>query len=139
MILITITSVPGNLSNSFVFFSIYIIAIGTGGIKPNVSTLGADQFDESNEEEKKEKESFFNWFYWSINLGALVAYTVVASICQYGITSLGGPSWAFFDGYLIPTIAMFFAIVIFIIGASKYKIAKPSGSILLITNYKLIQ
>jgi dipeptide/tripeptide permease len=24
----------------------YVIALGTGGIKPNVSTMGADQFDE---------------------------------------------------------------------------------------------
>ena len=37
---------------------------GTGGIKPCVSSFGADQFDE--EREAKEKSSFFNWFYWMV-------------------------------------------------------------------------
>jgi hypothetical protein len=31
--------------------------------------LGADQFDLNDPQDKVEKESFFNWFYWSINLG----------------------------------------------------------------------
>jgi dipeptide/tripeptide permease len=41
-------------------------------LQPNVSTLGADQFS-SSPQDVKEKESFFNWFYWSINLGAGVS------------------------------------------------------------------
>ena len=43
-----------------------------GGIKPCVSTFGADQFDEDDPRDRKDKSSFFNWFYWSINIGALV-------------------------------------------------------------------
>jgi dipeptide/tripeptide permease len=35
---------------------------GTGGIKPNVCTLGADQFDESIPQDVKEKESYFSWY-----------------------------------------------------------------------------
>jgi hypothetical protein len=30
--------------------------------------LCADQFDESDPEEAKQKSSFFNFFYWSINM-----------------------------------------------------------------------
>ena len=37
-----------------------------------MSTFGADQFDEGDPRGRREKSSFFNWFYWSINIGALV-------------------------------------------------------------------
>ena len=50
------------MNPDIVFPAIYIIAIGTGGIKPNVSTLGADQFDDRYSKDRLEKESFFNWF-----------------------------------------------------------------------------
>jgi dipeptide/tripeptide permease len=53
------------------------VAVGTGGIKPNVSAFGADQFDDNNRKERKEKQSFFNWFYLVINVGSLVACTVI--------------------------------------------------------------
>lgn len=39
---------------------------GTGGIKPCVSSFGADQFDD--QKEAKEKSSFFNFFYWMVRL-----------------------------------------------------------------------
>jgi len=43
----------------------HAVCAGTGGIKPCVSSFGADQFDE--ESEQKEKSSFFNWFYWMVS------------------------------------------------------------------------
>lgn len=51
------------------FGALGVIALGTGGIKPNVSAFGADQFDEKDPQDKREKESFFNWFYLAINIG----------------------------------------------------------------------
>ncbi len=45
------------------------------GIKPNVSTLGADQYDMEDADQKEGLDSFFNWFYWTINLGCIPAYT----------------------------------------------------------------
>lgn len=72
--LIVFGSVPGAVLVPVVFLAIYVIALGAGGIKPNVSTMGADQFDPQYEQDKKEAAQFFSYFYWSINLGALVAY-----------------------------------------------------------------
>jgi dipeptide/tripeptide permease len=34
------------------------------------------------QQDEKEASQFFSYFYWSINLGALGAYTLVAYICQ---------------------------------------------------------
>lgn len=62
------------------YLALYIVALGTGGIKPNVSSFGADQFDETDPEELEEKRSFFNWFYFSVNLGGIIAMTVIVWI-----------------------------------------------------------
>ena len=59
--MVVLGSIPGEVNAAFFIPAIYIIAIGTGGIRPNVPTLGADQFDERYSKDRKEKESFFNW------------------------------------------------------------------------------
>lgn len=53
---------------------------GTGGIKPNVSAFGADQFNEADPRDRREKESFFNWFYLAVNVGSLIASIVIVYI-----------------------------------------------------------
>lgn len=59
------------------YFGLYVIALGTGGVKSCVSPFGADQFDETDSEESVKKASFFNWYYFSIMLGAIVSCTFV--------------------------------------------------------------
>ncbi|XP_034888531.1 protein NRT1/ PTR FAMILY 5.1 isoform X2 [Populus alba] len=61
------------LQIAFFYSALYIVAIGAGGTKPNISTFGADQFDDYNPHEKKLKVSFFNWWMFSSFLGALFA------------------------------------------------------------------
>ncbi len=123
-------SVPGAIVQGVIFTAMYTVAMGAGGIKPNVSTMGADQFDPKIPQDKKESEQFFSYFYWSINLGALVAYSLVAYVCQYGLPFLGGEDWGFFVGYLIPTIMMCFGVAVFMSGSARYKKVTPKGSIL---------
>ena len=68
-------------------------------------------------------------FYWSVNLGAMVSYTVISYICQYGIPQLGGVEWGFFVGYLIPCVSMGIAIGVFVWGWPRYRKAAPEGSV----------
>ncbi|CAI8617679.1 unnamed protein product [Vicia faba] len=44
------------------YFGLYVIALGTGGVKACVSSFGADQFDDTDSKERARKASFFNWF-----------------------------------------------------------------------------
>ena len=101
------------------FGGLYLIALGTGGIKPCVSSFGADQFDDYDEAEKKKKSSFFNWFYFSINIGALVASSVLVWI-QTNV----GWSW----GFGIPAAAMALAVGSFFGGTRLYRNQRPGGS-----------
>ena len=58
------------------------VAVGAGGIKANVVVLGADQFEIPRQ--AAEQDSFFRWFYWSINIGATVSFTYVAWLAVHG-------------------------------------------------------
>ncbi|CAL9191082.1 unnamed protein product [Musa hybrid cultivar] len=110
---------PTRAQTAVVFTSLYLIALATGGIKPCVSSFGADQFDETDESEKKRKSSFFNWFYFSINIGSLVA----ASVLVWIQTNVG---WGW--GFGIPAVAMAVAVVSFFLGTPLYRHQKPGGS-----------
>lgn len=110
---------PTGYQTGVFFIGLYLIALGTGGIKPCVSSFGADQFDDSDESEKKKKSSFFNWFYLSINIGALVASTVLVWIQ----TNVG---WS--CGFGIPAVAMALAVVSFFSGTRLFRHQRPGGS-----------
>lgn len=110
---------PTKLQSAVCFIALYLIALGTGGIKPCVSSFGADQFDVNDEAEKKKKSSFFNWFYLSINVGALIASSVLVWI-QMNV----GWGW----GFGIPAVAMAIAVVSFFSGSRMYRLQKPGGS-----------
>ncbi|KAI3793175.1 hypothetical protein L1987_35790 [Smallanthus sonchifolius] len=96
----------------FFYSSLYIIAIGAGGTKPNISTFGADQFDDFDPDEKRLKISFFNWWMFSSFLGALVATLCVLYIQE----NLG---WGL--GYGIPTVGLIVSLLIFYIGTPMYR------------------
>jgi POT family proton-dependent oligopeptide transporter len=53
------------------FYSgLFLIALGSGGIKPLVASFMGDQFDQSN---KHLAKLAFDAFYWIINFGSLFA------------------------------------------------------------------
>ncbi|VVA25928.1 PREDICTED: NRT1/ PTR [Prunus dulcis] len=99
--------------------ALYIIAIGTGGTKPNISTMGADQFDEFEPKEKTQKLSFFNWWMFSIFFGTLFSNTFLI----YLQDNVG---WAL--GYGLPTLGLALSVLVFLLGTKFYRHKLPSES-----------
>lgn len=103
-----------------VFFSgLYLIAFGSGIVKSSTLPLGADQFDNGNPIERERKGSFFNWFYFCVNLGALLSSTAIVWIEE-------NVSWAL--GFGISTLSTVVAVGGFFFGTPIYRFHKPSGS-----------
>ncbi|XP_058001177.1 protein NRT1/ PTR FAMILY 5.2 isoform X2 [Hevea brasiliensis] len=103
-----------------VFFgALYTLAVGTGGTKPNISTIGADQFDDFHPKEKGQKLSFFNWWMFSIFFGTLFANTVLVYIQD-------NVGWTL--GYGLPTLGLLISVAIFLAGTPYYRHRKPTGS-----------
>ncbi|CAL5337373.1 unnamed protein product [Camellia sinensis] len=99
--------------------ALYTLAVGTGGTKPNISTIGADQFDEFETKEKAHKLSFFNWWMFSIFFGTLFANTILVYIQD-------NVGWAL--GYGLPTAGLAISILIFLAGTPYYRHKVPTGS-----------
>ncbi|XP_074327839.1 protein NRT1/ PTR FAMILY 6.3-like [Apium graveolens] len=101
------------------FTALYLTALGTGGLKSSVSGFGSDQFDDTNKDEKKIMISFFNWFFFFISIGSLLAVSVFVYI-QDNL----GRRW----GYGICACAIVFGILVFISGTKRYRFKKLVGS-----------
>ncbi|XP_028242387.1 protein NRT1/ PTR FAMILY 8.3-like [Glycine soja] len=79
------------------YSGLYVIALGIGGIKSCVPSFGAGKFDNTDPKERVKKGSFFNWYYFSINLGAIVSCSIVVWIQD-------NAGWGL--GFGIPTLFM---------------------------------
>jgi dipeptide/tripeptide permease len=101
------------------FLGLYILAVGTGGTKPNISTIGADQFDDNHPRERRHKLSFFNWWMFSIFFGTLFANTVLVWIQD-------NVGWTV--GYALPTLGLAVSIAIFTAGTPFYRHKPTSDS-----------
>ncbi|XP_027332728.1 protein NRT1/ PTR FAMILY 6.2 [Abrus precatorius] len=101
------------------YLALYLIALGTGGLKSSVSGFGSDQFDEKDEKEKSQMAYFFNRFFFFISFGTLAAVTVLVYI-QDEVSR----SWA----YGICSVSMVIAILVFLSGTKRYRYKKSLGS-----------
>ncbi|RRT72397.1 hypothetical protein BHE74_00036469 [Ensete ventricosum] len=97
---------------AFFYLALYILAVGAGGTKPNISTFGADQFDDLDSHERTLKASFFNWWMFSTFLGALMA-TLGLVYVQENV------GWGV--GYGIPTMGLAVSLVVFYMGTPNYR------------------
>lgn len=61
---------------------LYIAAFGAAGIRPCVSSFGADQFDERSPNYKSHLDRFFNFFYLSVTIGILIISSLIRLILE---------------------------------------------------------
>ncbi len=99
----------------FFYAGLVLIAMGSGGIKPCVSAHVGDQFGVGN---KHLLTKVFNWFYFSINLGAAIS-TALTPVLLAKV----GP-WAAFG---LPGVLMAIATFLFWCGRNVFVHVPPSG------------
>ncbi len=92
-----------------------LISLGAGGVKPCVSAHVGDQFGSSN---SHLLSRVFNYFYWSINLGAFLSTLMTPWLLEWY-----GPHIAFG----VPGVLMALATVIFWMGRRRFIHVPPSG------------
>ncbi|KAH1244399.1 Protein NRT1/ PTR FAMILY 4.5 [Glycine max] len=96
---------------AILYTGLYLVALGTGGIKAALPALGADQFDEKDPKEAAQLSSFFNWFLFSLTIGAIIGVTFIVWI---GVNL--GWDWSF----IVCTLTILFAIVFICMGNSLF-------------------
>ena len=94
---------------------LFLIALGSGGIKPCVSAHVGDQFGLRN---AHLLPRIFNWFYFSINLGAFLSMLLTPWLLEWH-----GPHWAFG----VPGVLMALATLVFWMGRHRFIHVPPGG------------
>ncbi|KAI4366411.1 hypothetical protein MLD38_022292 [Melastoma candidum] len=107
------------IHTAILFIGLYLVALGTSGVKAALPSLGADQFDSKDPEETANLSSFFNWLVFSVTIGAMIGVTFVV-----WIGSNRGWEWSFG----ICTVAVMFAVAFVSMGRSLYRHNVPKGS-----------
>jgi dipeptide/tripeptide permease len=119
-IVVSLTSIPGATGTTpphwwGAALGLILVAIGTGGIKPCVSAMGADQFSVSQSDIKA---SFFSIFYFSINMGATASMILTPVIRVYV---------GYAVAFAIPATLLCISVVVFAIGKKWYVHVPPTG------------
>ncbi|XP_067109443.1 solute carrier family 15 member 1 [Osmerus mordax] len=106
---------------------LFLIALGTGGIKPCVAAFGGDQFQDHQE---KQRSTFFSVFYLCINAGSLLS-TIITPVLRGQECGIYSQQKCYPLAFGVPAALMVVALVVFIIGSGMYYKAEPQGNIML--------
>jgi peptide/histidine transporter 3/4 len=104
---------------SLFYLSIYLIALGNGVSDPAIPTFGSDQFDEEEPKERRSKNLSYSYFYVALNLGSLVAETVMAYI---------GTSGHWVMAFWLCTSCASVSFLVFLSGTLRYRYYKSFGN-----------
>ncbi|XP_061736128.1 solute carrier family 15 member 1 [Nerophis ophidion] len=106
---------------------LFLIALGTGGIKPCVAAFGGDQFGDHQE---KQRRTFFSVFYLCINGGSLLS-TIITPILRAQECGIHSKQSCYPLAFGVPAALMVVALVVFIVGSGMYYKAEPEGNIMM--------
>lgn len=92
------------------YLALFLIIIGNGFFKPNISTLLGNLYNE--EKYKANKDAGYNIFYMGINVGALTC-NFIAAFMRHNF------GWGF--AFVSAGVGMFIGVLIFLLGNKHYK------------------
>jgi proton-dependent oligopeptide transporter, POT family len=98
------------------YTGLFLIAVGSGGIKPLVSSFVGDQFDKSNSSLAR---VVYDVFYWSINIGSFFASLIMPKLLKGAGASIA---------FAVPGVLMLLATIIFVMGRKKYVVTLPEAA-----------
>ncbi|MFS7931312.1 putative proton-dependent oligopeptide transporter family, MFS transporter superfamily [Helianthus anomalus] len=108
---------------AFLFSCFILLSIGSGCIRPCSIAFGADQLKHHpTPNNQRLIDSYFNWYYVSIMISTVVAFTAMVYIQE----QLG---WQV--GFAVAVLIMFCSALLFLLGSSLYVKVKPSESLFL--------
>jgi proton-dependent oligopeptide transporter, POT family len=99
-----VLAIPGSVSMFFI--SMVLIVLGTGLLKPNVSTIVGEMYSETDDR----RDAGFTIFYMGINMGAFLAPLIVGAVSD---------NYNFHFGFGIAAIGMFFGLLMFVFTKKK--------------------
>ncbi|KAL1534945.1 protein NRT1/ PTR FAMILY 4.3-like [Salvia divinorum] len=102
------------------FVALYLVALGSGCLKPNMITHGADQFNQKDEKQSKKLSSYFNAAYFAFSVGELVALTLLVYVQTHSGMDVG---------FGVSAAAMAMGIITIISGTFLYRNKPPQGSV----------
>ncbi|GLT90696.1 hypothetical protein SLE2022_086170 [Rubroshorea leprosula] len=103
------------------FLALYLVALGSGCVKPNMIAHGADQFSQTNPSQSKKLSTYFNAAYFAFSVGELVALTLLVWIQTHAGMDVG---------FGVSAAAMAMGLICLVPGTLYYRNKPPQGSIL---------
>ncbi|XP_062182612.1 protein NRT1/ PTR FAMILY 4.4-like [Phragmites australis] len=112
----------GGVKASIFFVALYLVALGSGCLKPNIIAHGADQFRRGGGGDARRLSSYFNAAYFSFCVGELVALTVLVWVQTRSGMDVG---------FGVSAAVMAIGLVSLVAGVAFYRNKPPQGSILM--------
>ncbi|CAK7350031.1 unnamed protein product [Dovyalis caffra] len=102
------------------FLALYLVALGSGCLKPNIISHGADQFKKEDPKQSKKLSTYFNVAYFAFCMGEFIALTVLVWVQTHSGMDVG---------FGVSAAAMAVGLICLISGSFSYRNKPPKGSI----------